>query len=126
MASLMGRISWSLGFKKYQDYNEFIKEVTERTHQIFGEKTSWDPDKVIDSDNQIVVLFQAFWKDEDDELTITIDSPNGKGISMGQALFEINNQGYWMFENVDKHFFEGISYSEDYEGVPHYFLHMGS
>ena len=122
----MSRVYWSLGSKVYDDYSNFEKIVTDYNQKISKDDHGWNPNELLTTKNTIKVIFEALWKNEDDYLEVTIHSEDGKGITMGKALFEITNQGFCMFENAGSSFFEGISYLKDHEDIPYYQLHRGT
>ncbi len=120
---VMKKVYWSFT-KKYTNYDEFITEVT-RYNNDLSEQNKWEPEEVVVNSEGMMVRYGAFWKDEDDEITITIHS-NGKSyITMGEILFQLNNGLIDFLGNTDA-FFEGLIQKEIKGEVTYYELLIGT
>jgi hypothetical protein len=53
-------------------------------------------------------VYEAGWKDEDDTIE-TVLGERGKALTMGEALFTLNNATVEFFKDADHHFFEGLA-----------------
>jgi hypothetical protein len=120
MSELMKNVFWTLGRSSYADSEEFIRAVSEYQLAISPEDSEWDPNAVIAS-GPITVTYTADWKEEDESLEVTLGEA-GQPLTMGQALFELNNATVEFFAEVDHCFFEGLE--EESPGV--YVLCTGS
>lgn len=122
---LMGKVYWSLGNKKYDSYNEFVKDVTDYNNNISSKGHEWNPEKIIINGPEIIASYEALWKDEDDVLEIMIDAENKSGISMGEILFKINNQSIEFFSEAS-FFFEGLRKINNDSQIPMYEILIGT
>lgn len=120
MSSLMRMVFWTLGRQHYTDYDPFVQSVSQYQDEISPEDSRWEPDAVI-APGPIRVTYTALWKDTDDTLDIPLGEP-GRPLTMGRALFELNNATVEFFAGADHCFFEGLTLASP--GV--YRLNVGS
>lgn len=113
MSTLMSNVYWAFGQKKYTVYADFVAAVTDYNQKIGPDSTQWDPDKQI-AKAPITVVYEAGWKDEDDTIEIVLGK-RGKALTMGEALFTLNNATVEFFADADHHFFEGLETQEGTE-----------
>ncbi len=106
MGDLMRNVYWALGGHRYPSYDEFVRAVSEYQAEISPEDTDWVPDAVL-APGPITVTYTAGWKDADDSLEVPLGEP-GRPLTMGRALFELNNATVEFFADADHHFFEGL------------------
>lgn len=106
----MSNVYWALGQKKYSAYDDFVAAVNEYNQKIGPDSTEWDPNKQI-SKTPITVVYEAGWKDEDDTIEVVLGK-RGKTLTMGEALFTLNNKTVEFFKDADHHFFEGLAAGE--------------
>jgi len=125
MGTIMGRIYWSLGNKKYESYTDFVREVTEYNNDISPGDHEWEPDKIVIDHPKIIVGYEALWKDEDDILEITIEGRNESAITMGEFLFTLTNESVDFFSE-SSFFFEGISRIKNDSPIPMYYILIGT
>ncbi|PSB58228.1 hypothetical protein [Chamaesiphon polymorphus] len=105
----MRNILWTLGRKKYKTYDDFIVAVTDYNNYICREPgltNSWNPDEEI-SQQSILVVYEAGWKDEDATISLEIGEDD-RALTMGRFLFSLNNTTYDFFKDADCCFFEGL------------------
>ena len=102
----MNDVYWPLGQRKFDQYDNFVRAVTEHNEHIAPGNNGWQPEREIFS-TPITVTYEAGWKDEDDLLELVIGE-FGRKLMMGNFLFELNNQSCDFFADADKHFFEGL------------------
>jgi hypothetical protein len=106
---LMRNIFWTLGRNKYKTYDDFIVAVRDYNKDIcrdIGLISSWNPDEEI-SQQAILVVYEAGWKDEDDTISLEIGEEN-QVLTMGKFLFSLNNITYDFFKDANHCFFEGL------------------
>ncbi len=125
METIMGKVYWSLGTKKYEQISDFIQEVTDYNEDISPGDNEWEPDKVVINQPKIIVGYHALWKDEDDILEITIEAKNKSNITMGELLFSIHNESA-VFFSESSFFFEGITKMKKDSPIPLYLLWVGT
>lgn len=106
----MSNVYWALGQKKYTTYDGFVSEVTDNNQEISPDSTEWNPNKQI-SKTPITVVYEAGWKDEDDTIEVVLGK-RGRALTMGEALFTLNNETVEFFKDADHRFFEGLAASE--------------
>jgi hypothetical protein len=102
----MRRVFWTLGRRRYAGYDAFVRAVSEYQAQISPEDNDWAPDAVL-APGPITVTYTAMWKDVDDTLEVPLGEA-GRPLSMGRALFELNNATVEFFADADHCFFEGL------------------
>jgi len=102
---ILKRVYWPLGRKHFPDDASFVAEVTRYNEAIAPGEHQWRPDQVV-APGPIRVRYEAFWKNTDDKLDLTIGTP-GMPLTMGGLLFELHNRTSSFFG--DNHFFEGLS-----------------
>ncbi len=107
MSTLMKNVYWVLGQKQYAAYKDFVIAATDYNKKISPGSSGWDPDKRI-SNVPITVVYEAGWKDEDDTIEVVLGERN-KVLTMGKALFTINNATVEFFKDADHRFFEGLA-----------------
>jgi len=107
MNTLMNNVYWVLGRKHYIAYDDFVAAVSDYNQRISPGSSGWDPEKQI-SDTPIIVTYEAGWKDEDDTIEVALGEP-GKALTMGEALFHLNNATIEFFKGADCCFFEGLT-----------------
>lgn len=110
----MSNVYWALGQKKYTSFNDIVAAVNEYNQKIGPDSTEWDPNKQI-SKTLITVVYEAGWKDEDDTIEVVLGK-RGKTLTMGEALFTLNNKTVEFFKDADHHFFEGLAAGEGKRG----------
>lgn len=106
MGDLMRKVFWTLGRRPYADYDEFVRAVSEYQAQVSPAGSGWLPDAVL-APGPITVTYTAMWKDVDDSLAVPLGEP-GRLLTMGRALFELNNATVEFFADADHRFFEGL------------------
>ncbi|MDY3562374.1 hypothetical protein R5W23_003840 [Gemmata sp. JC673] len=106
MGDLMRKVFWTLGRRRYAGYDEFVRAVSEYQAQISPDDNGWVPDAVL-APGPITVTYTAMWKDVDDTLEVPLGEV-GRSLSMGRALFELNNATVEFFADADHCFFEGL------------------
>jgi hypothetical protein len=107
MSTLMSNVYWALGRKKYAAYGDFVAAVSDYNQKVSPGSSGWDPEKQI-SQTPITIVYEAGWKDEDDTIEVVLGE-RGKPLTMGQALFTLNNATVEFFEDADHCFFEGLA-----------------
>lgn len=103
---LMNDVYWSLGQRKFDQYEHFVAAVTEHNERISPGNHGWQPEREI-FPTPMTVTYEARWKDDDDVLELVIGEP-GQKLMMGIFLFELNNLSCEFFADADEHFFEGL------------------
>lgn len=121
MASLMTDVYWSFGSKQYESYEAFVAAVSAYQEQIAPGRHHWAPDEVVGT-GPMKLVYEAGWKDEDDLLEVKVGE-RGEPVTMGRALYELNQQGFEFFEGADHCFFEGLTPAKK-KGV--FFVDIGS
>ena len=106
MGDLMREVYWTLGRLRYAGYDEFVRAVNEYQAEISPEDSEWVPDAVL-TPGPITVTYTAEWKDVDDTLEVSLGEP-GRPLTMGRALFELNNATVEFFADADHCYFEGL------------------
>ena len=113
VSTLMSNVYWALGQKKYASYDAFVAAVTDYNQKISPDSSGWDPNKQI-TKTPITVVYEADWKDEDDTIRLVLGE-RGTALTMGKALFTLNNATVEFFKEADHHFFEGLAAREGAE-----------
>jgi hypothetical protein len=107
MQVLMQNVYWAFARQNISNYNDFVVAVTAYNNDVAPDESEWEPDSVV-AQGVIKVVFEAGWKDEDDELELNIGQP-GKPLTMGTLLFELNTATFDFFKDADGCFFEGLA-----------------
>ncbi|MEZ4804218.1 MAG: hypothetical protein R2852_01665 [Bacteroidia bacterium] len=126
---LMGDIFWSFDLEKHSDINTFKKSLIAYNKEI---EPGVEPevDHIILTNKEIIVLY-SFWKEEDsvDEnqtAEIRLKSENKEGFTIAEILFQLHSKISSKLRNDEEHFFEGIQYVTDRNGIPIYQLLQGT
>ena len=117
---IMTKVYWTLGGRRYADYDEFVRDVSEYNNRIDPDRNEWNPNLVI-CKGPACIRYEAMWKDEDEFLDVVVESTE-KPVAMGWLLFVLHNESVDFFAGDDHCFFEGLHLVES--GT--YWLHTGS
>lgn len=124
MEIVMKNVYYSFDHKHHNSYDSFVNEVTTYNDSI-DKAHGWNPDQIVFDKPRIKLVYEAIWKNEDDWLEVIIEGENGNNIKMGEVLFQLNYKSGDFFKDQET-FFEGLQETKSSDGIPTYFLLIGS
>jgi len=113
MSTMMSDVYWALGGKHYPSYEAFVAAVSEHNQAIAAGTSGWDPERVVASEPEIRIVYEAMWKSEDDVLDVLVSARGEGGVTMGEVLYGLHEASVEFFANADHRFFEGLSRIDD-------------
>jgi len=132
---LFKEVYWTFFEPVFENQNAFRDRLKEY-HKGLGYKGKLPPikwEEVCLESPKLVLQYVLFPKTEDEEITepqILIEADNGKNFKPKELLFKMHNALVEVLKDEDYHFFEGLTFSTledpDYEGIPLYFVDLGS
>ena len=82
--------------------------------------------------NRILIQYE-YWDDEEEDIIeeqIMLQADNNKYFTTAELLYKVHNEVHDKLEGDDHIFFEGLELfdneSEEYPGIPYYFIFQGS
>ncbi len=119
---LLNDLYWDFTGGRYQNKETFIKAVDTYQREL---KKKWDPEEKLNAPLELIV-FYSYLKDGR-EKTGKMTLKNPKAWTSSDLLMAIHNKCANKIQIQDNHFMEGLSYhNHNKEGIPSYFLHLGS
>lgn len=129
---LLNDVAWSFAQKRFGSLPEFAEALAEYNAEIF-EKPFTDvwTNKLQLVGNRILIQYE-YWNDEEEDIIeqIMLQADNNKYFTTAELLYKVHNEVRDKLEGDDHIFFEGLGLfdneSEEYPGVPYYFIFQGS
>jgi hypothetical protein len=126
---LMTDLNWGFYGGKYESREKFICEVTDYNNNLDNE---WIPDEIVLSHANVTIQYSWWDEGEDDDIEedFNLVSDSQLGFTAAELLYKIHNHVVDKLEDVDHHFFEGLTLfeGENYSNPNAllYFLNQGS
>lgn len=134
-SELFKEVYWTFYEPVFGDQNTF-RDHLKAYHKSIGYKGKLPPiqwEEICIDFPKVVLQYVIFPDHEDGEISepqILIEADNGKNFKAKELLFKMHNALCEILKDEDHHFFEGLTFSTiedpDYEGVPVYFVDLGS
>ncbi len=113
---ILEAINWKFGRKKYKTSSAFYADLKEY-NEILSPELDIDPSEKIVEASQIVINFDADWKDENASLSIDIKSQYNEPLTIGEVLYTLNEESFEFFQEEEIAYFKGIV-EDDLEEIP--------
>ena len=113
---LLEAINWKFGRKKYKTSADFYADLKEY-NEILSPELDIDPSQKIVDTSQLLINFDADWKDENASLQIEVKSQYDEPLTTGEVLYTLNEQCFEFFKEEEFAYFKGIK-EDDLEEMP--------